>query len=559
MNELSAQIAAGFEQTNYNISELATWLKEKDLQDAKNSLSSKIDELASINEIEHDYFLSLVKNYFTNGYEEMFNRAFISAEERTAELNARPSAVPIPGIMLFSDVLFMKQMSDTRIEHSGYIYSGLDLLKFRANVSKNDLVRLKEIKTALYKDFPAAPTQEQIDMVALLVAWEIQLRAHIAVVYGYDIDETDLADPKNVGYATGTFGDYCGIDSNSQWGENLINAAAMSLASLFNDGDELTSVFDMGKSGDLAGGKSIRIVSGGKNVAYDLGLIPLYKKGLTKDSESPDGTHCYIDPAVGRFVLPRPIYWSKMESQASITSPEIRHPEYAASVYTLYGNVIYDGAKFTKGYTHITPAIFTNYVNRIYPLSDSSAVSVPKGVISIWAQALANGLGISACHATINIYINNSAGTYLQIQDRFGADDAHLVLVVNNVVVQDVPVDTFSAINHYYIAFDADKGLSGGKSIRVFMNNAEIMSSDSTISGGNISLETLSNCALGAIAWAKLDNLKIWNHVVSEDPSFEYNGGSGRETALHPVYGESDGYAPKLTGMGNGVGFYSLK
>ena len=60
-----------------------------------------------------------------------------------------------------------------------------------------------------------------------------------------------------------------------------------------------------------------------------------------------------------------------------------------------------------------------------------------------------------------------------------------------------------------------------------------------------------------------LDNLKIWNHVVTEDPEFEWNGGAGRENALHEMYGRDDDdpeydYRPKLTGPDGGVGYYYL-
>ncbi len=55
----------------------------------------------------------------------------------------------------------------------------------------------------------------------------------------------------------------------------------------------------------------------------------------------------------------------------------------------------------------------------------------------------------------------------------------------------------------------------------------------------------------------QLDNIVIWDHVVSENPSWLYNGGAGRENALHYMYGAPD-YRPKLTGPNNGVGYYYL-
>ena len=52
------------------------------------------------------------------------------------------------------------------------------------------------------------------------------------------------------------------------------------------------------------------------------------------------------------------------------------------------------------------------------------------------------------------------------------------------------------------------------------------------------------------------DNIKIWNHIVSEDPEWEYNNYEGREDAIHPIYGVESGYKPNLASPNSGVGYY---
>ena len=38
----------------------------------------------------------------------------------------------------------------------------------------------------------------------------------------------------------------------------------------------------------------------------------------------------------------------------------------------------------------------------------------------------------------------------------------------------------------------------------------------------------------------EIDNLKVWDYVVSEDPSWLYNEGAGRENALDPGFMDAD-------------------
>ena len=59
-----------------------------------------------------------------------------------------------------------------------------------------------------------------------------------------------------------------------------------------------------------------------------------------------------------------------------------------------------------------------------------------------------------------------------------------------------------------------------------------------------------------------ISNMKLWDHVVENDPEWIYNSGSGIEDALHVIYGPINDYQPNLVEDTNnpsnsgGVGYY---
>ena len=58
----------------------------------------------------------------------------------------------------------------------------------------------------------------------------------------------------------------------------------------------------------------------GRNLAGDLGLTPVCKTITGPNMAPPPEGVFYVDPRWGRFLLPRPAYWSKMESDENVTT-----------------------------------------------------------------------------------------------------------------------------------------------------------------------------------------------------------------------------------------------
>ena len=297
-------------------------------------------------------------------------------------------------------------------------------------------------------------------------------------------------------------------------------------------GGSNVDVYDDNTAGNLDSGKYFRIVEGAGNIAssiypkspgtpsYGLQIVA---KDLTTEV-SPPKTQCYVDPVKGKFVLPRPIYWSKMESLANATTgAEIGSATCATAI-------IEQAIKFGNGLVQVN----TNYAD-FFNIANSVLSS---GTISFWSYT---NISTNAFH---RIYIDDASTTWLSLGSPNG----------NSIIVNNVEVATSAAWGsgtfHIYIVWDYNKGLSGGKSIRVFKNGVENLST-------TVTLPTFtSNIIFRAYiwnSWLGWDNVKIWNHVVTEDPAFEYNSGTGRESALHYIYGSANNYAPAITGAGNGV------
>ena len=91
-------------------------------------------------------------------------------------------------------------------------------------------------------------------------------------------------------------------------------------------GDSIAHLMDHNTEGPLAEGTCLRLVVNGKNIAAPEGmkLNPVLKK-LTATETPPPGI-CYIDPLLGRFVLPRPLLYSAMDSLSEVYSPRIKPP-----------------------------------------------------------------------------------------------------------------------------------------------------------------------------------------------------------------------------------------
>jgi len=107
--------------------------------------------------------------------------------------------------------------------------------------------------------------------------------------------------------------------------------------------------------------------------------------------------------------------------------------------------------------------------------------------------------------------------------------------------------------------------MSGGVAVKLYINGTQVVNPAGggwvgTISTPGRALFAYQSGSSSDYGYATSDNHKAWTELVG-DPSnyssWEYNSGTGRESALHYIYGATSGYAytPKLVSPG-GVGYY---
>jgi hypothetical protein len=340
-----------------------------------------------------------------------------------------------------------------------------------------------------------------------------------------------------------------------------------------------------------------RIVHNGVNVAKPLSLGGLNLMPVAMDLSTgivtPPANQVYIDPASAMYVLPRPVYWSKFETVANINNAEIFNEtpstseiSYYVSGYRYSSSDIESGRfgnglrclAYVDGRSGISPSdIWSQRV--IYPRGTGS-IDIRKGTISCWVfvgRSIYQGFDSDEQAQSYIDIIAPNALMFVRIMTwqttgRFGSVDttsASLYLNGNGPYGNVVSI-TPDQWHHIYAVWDANAGLAGGKTVRVWIDGASSPQIETSTALPDLLSKTMS-IFMSAYAYeldgmwgwgtslssCKIDNVKIWNYALPEDPSWEYNGGAGRVDALHPIYGEATGYRPKLTAPG-GVGFYCV-
>lgn len=304
------------------------------------------------------------------------------------------------------------------------------------------------------------------------------------------------------------------------------------------------NMYDTGASGSLANERYIRIVHNGINIAGPAGLnLTPVAKDLSSAIVSPPANQCYIDPATGKFVLPRPLYWSCCENTDSLINPEISVPGYAPT--QLYSNSFYNG--FSQGvYNSGWGVGYIGLPNTLFPFGDRAVPFIDKGTISLWW--------------TPNIYYYN--GSYggltinltTQVSLEWSFYNPGLLTIHYNgsyVTIYNVPISLF-IFNHIYVIWD-NAGLENGTYLRLYVNNTYVASIPVQLNGNPY-------IYINPTGQSVVDNIKIWNQVVSDGAgaaAWEYDPALRKENALHPIYGSASGYRPVLTAPG-GVGFSAI-
>jgi hypothetical protein len=356
---------------------------------------------------------------------------------------------------------------------------------------------------------------------------------------GNEVQLEDASDISNGEMSFGSGGRQL-VDTSGADAVGLIEGTDYNYDELLDDATGSgVDIYDDSASGAFASEKVLRIVENGKNVtdATGLGL-----KVRAKDLSSlvvPPKDEVYVDPNSGKLVMPQPSFWCKHESINNLLNPEIFNPNKLPNyVIGTYYDIV--GGKFgncVRFYDYSSDTSKSSY----YRPFGSSIIS-NKGTLSCW-------MGITYTEGGNQITI-----CIIYIGDAINICTQDIYTGVNNTTVNGTYItSSLGPWQHIYIIWDSEGNLSGGKYGKVFLNNSLIWSSSSILNlTGIISLyANVRNMSLSTVLF---DNLKIWDHVVSEDPSFEYNSGAGREDALHEIYGASNDYKPYQPK----VGYYYL-
>jgi hypothetical protein len=290
------------------------------------------------------------------------------------------------------------------------------------------------------------------------------------------------------------------------------------------------------------------------------------------------------------------MYWSRCESfpnmyEGADVKPQGCVPE---SIVEISPN---------SSYTYFTEEGFKNqtfnkcYYNRMYATNGRGGgsryfhpfaynnLNWKKGTLSVWVRSLANSTGDWWCGSygqAMVSFITSSASNCFSVYTDFRAnkDGGGLYAHSLNVKIYGTVVSSLNINNgqiyHLYMVWDFDKGLSNGKSVRIFLDGSEVITLDNDLPQelGSIVFENICNTyAVGSRALiggangeaeVSIDNIKIWNQVVSEDdPSWEFQ--NPYDDGLHPIYGVGNRFRPVLTKSDDnnnyndgGVGYYYI-
>ena len=303
--------------------------------------------------------------------------------------------------------------------------------------------------------------------------------------------------------------------------------------------------YDDGVSGSFSSGKVARIVNNisgtGLNIsdATGLNLIPVCKKMIT-DNFTPPKTQVYIDPLKGKFVLPRPIYWSKCESFANLISPEIGAATYESTIYASLGT---SAGKFGNGCGVATTGAAFDHWGRVYIYPTLPSLS--EVTISFWNYMELPSQSYDSWDWATAVWINST--TYISIYAH-KTGTRTVSLVINEQSVASATATFENVWKHVFLTVTSTN-------VSLWVNGSRLINYTGTFTIGTVWFNFSSYQYTNIGSTNNLfDNIKIWRDALTI-PDLEYNSGTGREDALHEIYGSINGFKPNLVSPG-GVGYY---
>jgi len=311
-----------------------------------------------------------------------------------------------------------------------------------------------------------------------------------------------------------------------------------------------TVLSDFGST-PLNSGKYIRLVQNSKNIIDPTGLnLQVYAKNLSNRNQTPPKTQCWIDPGNGRFILPRPNYYSRCETIASLTSPEIQNE--TPSIATINNLAIVAG-KWGNCVRMMTTASAI-----LKPFGSETGSIIEKGTYSGWHRIYTAAFQSSFIRIMIGL------------NTEFRWDDGYFYMYINGTSKCSLAAVTRTTMHHFYCVWDKAGGLTGDPTkpfYRAWLDGVEL----AIPTAAQITFATSQSLMImpyhGGDSWGYYDNMKIWKDAIedvdgSNRPWNYVIENATAEDPLHPIYGAGVNYKPTNSGIGyykaGGSGTYIL-
>lgn len=307
-------------------------------------------------------------------------------------------------------------------------------------------------------------------------------------------------------------------------------------------------IYDDDINGIFPIGKSLRVVntinSVDKNLTDDTGLnlTPVAVK-MINDLHNPYPTQFFIDPLNAKIIMPRPVYWSKCESENGIRNGEIGTAElnYMSMIFVAgkFGNCVKDQWHGSYG--------------EFYPITIQPVMKVDKAVgiaSSFWCASsippgytMYSNFGVYWCfyfNATDRLivfrdYVSGVSSAWIQVN---GVDYGNATIPGGLMTVGEL-VSVYLIIQNNTIKFSIN-----GVVNYEYTHPSELVVNRLMfwIAGTHYTSAYLYESAI--------DNIKVWDYIPTTDHALMYSI-SQIEDALHPMYGVENNYKPNLK-----VGYY---
>ncbi len=468
---------------------------------------------------------SITYNCGVTGYSE--NRPYIT-----------PGIRSIAGDSDYSSLRYSKDFGILSLNYgngSGYTtgrYVGLQLLHIYPYINECiheslDVELVKNPERLNFKRTAILPCSEKLKRILINDSTVVY---DVGWVNTGALTETQLENANDVVFGYGSFGNGEGTDGFEIFkstGDRLVDGVDFENDSRIDTAPY--DIYDDSNSGIFGSGKYLRIVNDGDNINNTLAL-QVYAKDMEFGAVAPNENKAYVDILRGKFVLPRPVYWSKCESIANATT----NAEIGSATISGIGGVSNNALWAKWGYCLYRSSNSLSITS--YTISNSL---LEKGTFSCWTRCAGGG--------TAKFYLYLSNDVYIASGEVVGTNGIY----IGGVLVAGTTFTTEAGVKNLYVIWDKAKSLTDGCSIRVYENGilkSSTTNSITTVGTANIKFSQYTiNYSICSI-----DNVKLWNDII-EDTAMEYNSGTGNENALHPCYGIGASYNPGTLQ----VGYYS--